>query len=148
MFILLMVVCLGLWNGQQIRDVEWDRGIEMNNQELIDQVSQLRSETIEEHSADSENMVDEPKPVPSPSPSDKLKQKREIIIFMGVSCPPCDRWKQCEMQRFRDAGWEVAICDPDQHSHPRTPTFSITADGKTVERVGYFTFEQLAEVWK
>ena len=139
MFIVLIVVCIGLWNGQQIRDFDWDRGIgseiPMNDQALIDQVAS----------------VDDPKPVPvpvpDPSPSDKPAAK-EIIIHMGVNCPPCEKWKRCELSRFQEAGWKVAICDPSQHSYSRTPTFSITIDGKKIEKTGYIQFEEIDEVVK
>lgn len=137
MFIVLIVVCIALWNGQQIQEFDWDRGIEssitMNDQALIDQVAS----------------VDDPKPIPipDPSPSDKPAAK-EIIIHVGLSCPPCDRWKRCEMSRFQEAGWKVAICDPSQHSYSRTPTFSITIDGKKIEKTGYISFDEIDEVVK
>lgn len=135
MFIVLIVVCIGLWNGQQIQEFDWDQGIEssitMNDQALIDQVAS----------------VDDHKPVPDPSPSDKPAAK-EIIIHMGVNCPPCDKWKRCEMSRFQEAGWKVAICDPSQHSYSRTPTFSITIDGKQIERTGYISFDEIEGVVK
>lgn len=79
---------------------------------------------------------------PAPSPSDK-KPKNEILVFVSANCPPCDRWKRCEMQRFMDAGWSVGIVE--QHSYGLTPTFEITSGETTVTRSGYTTLEQAAE---
>jgi len=80
-----------------------------------------------------------------PSPSDKLheKTKREVLVFVSKNCPPCDRWKRCEMQRFMDAGWSVGIVD--QHSYGLTPTFEIESGEKKVTLKGYTTLEQAAE---
>lgn len=81
---------------------------------------------------------DEPKPVPTPSPSDK-KPKIEILVFVSKNCPPCERWKRCEMQKFLDADWSVGIIE--EHPFPVTPRFEITKDGKPIEKVGYLSFE-------
>jgi len=82
---------------------------------------------------------------PQPSPSDKPheKTKREILVFVSANCPPCDRWKRCEMQRFMDAGWSVGIVE--QHSYGLTPTFEIESGGKKVTIKGYTTLEQAGE---
>ena len=77
-------------------------------------------------------------PKPATSPSDK-KPKIEILVFVSKNCPPCERWKRCEMQKFLDAGWSVGIVD--DHPFPVTPRFEITKDGKPIEKVGYLTFE-------
>jgi hypothetical protein len=60
---------------------------------------------------------------PQPSPSDRPheKIKREILIFVSANCPPCEKWKRCEMNRFLDAGWAVGIVEV--HSYGITPTF-------------------------
>ena len=139
-FILLLLVCASLWVNQptlpSVESTPSPNG-------LIDEVASV-GDTLN-HSPDVGEMVDEPKPVPSPS--DK-PSKPEIIIFTSKSCPPCERWKKCEMQKFLDAHWKVVIVDEKDHSHSRTPTFLIAKDGRTVEKVGYFTFEQLQEVLK
>lgn len=82
---------------------------------------------------------------PQPSPSDRPheKTKREVLIFVSKNCPPCDKWKQCEMQRFMDAGWSVGIVE--QHSYGLTPTFEIESGDKKVTLKGYTTLEQAAE---
>jgi hypothetical protein len=81
---------------------------------------------------------------PQPSPSDKHeKTKREILIFVSANCPPCDRWKRCEMQRFMDAGWAVGIVEV--HSYGLTPTFEIESGEKKVTLKGYTTLEQASE---
>jgi hypothetical protein len=87
-------------------------------------------------------------PDPQPSPSDKHEAtKREILVFLAPKdqkCEPCDRWKRCEMQRFMDAKWEVAIFD-EPHSYGRTPTFEIKSGDKKATLTGYTTLEQASE---
>lgn len=137
-FILLLLVCASLWVNQptlpSVESTPSPNG-------LIDEVASV-GDTLN-HSPDVGEMVDEPKPVPSPS--DK-PSKPEIIIFTSASCPPCERWKRCEAPKFESNGWKVAYCE--EHNYGLTPTFLITRDGRTIERVGYFTFEQLQEVLK
>jgi len=85
---------------------------------------------------------------PQPSPSDRHEKiKRKILVFLAPKdqkCEPCDRWKRCEMQRFMDADWDVAIFD-GAHSYGRTPTFEIESNDKKATRTGYTTLEQAAE---
>ena len=139
-FILLLLVCASLWvNQPTLPSVE----LTPSPNGLIDEVASV--EHTMNHSLGVGEVVDEPKPVPSPS--DK-PSKPEIIIFTSKSCPPCERWKRCEMQKFLDTGWKVVIVDEKDHSHPRTPTFLITKDGRAIEKVGFFAFEQLQEVLK
>jgi len=90
----------------------------------------------------------DPMPSPQPSPSDKPHEavKRKILVFLapkGQKCPPCEQWKACEMKRFMDSNWDVAIFD-EPHSYP-TPTFEIESDGKKATIKGYTTLEQAAE---
>jgi hypothetical protein len=104
----------------------------------------LARSLAENHIADANKMVD-----PQPSPSDKPHEavKREILVFLAPKdqkCEPCDRWKRCEMQRFMDAKWEVAIFD-EPHSYGRTPTFEIKSGDKKATLTGYTTLEQAAE---
>ena len=80
-----------------------------------------------------------------PSPSDK-PAKPEILIFVSKTCPPCEKWKRCEMQKFLDAGWSVGIIEV--HRYPITPRYEINANGKQVDHVGYLTFEQAKELAK
>jgi hypothetical protein len=83
-------------------------------------------------------------PDPTPSPSDRHeKTKREILIFVSKNCPPCEKWKRCEMQRFMDAGWAVGIVEA--HSYGLTPTFEIESGDKKATIKGYTTLEQAAE---
>jgi hypothetical protein len=95
------------------------------------------------HIVDANKKVD-----PMPSPSDKHEAtKREILVFLAPKdqkCEPCDRWKRCEMQRFMDAKWEVAIFD-EPHSYGRTPTFELKSGDKKATLTGYTTLEQAAE---
>ena len=87
----------------------------------------------------------DPQPSPQPSPSDKPheKTKREVLIFVSKNCPPCEKWKRCEMQRFMDAGWAVGIVEV--HSYGLTPTFEIESGEKKATIKGYTTLEQAAE---
>jgi hypothetical protein len=93
-----------------------------------------------DHIADANKMVD-----PQPSPSDKPheKAKREVLIFVSRDCPPCEKWKRCEMNRFLDAGWAVGIVEV--HSYGLTPTFEIESGDKKVTIKGYTTLEQASE---
>jgi hypothetical protein len=102
------------------------------------------SALIEEVATVKESFTVEPVD-PQPSPSDKPheKTKREILIFVSANCPPCEKWKRCEMQRFMDAGWSVGIVEV--HSYGLTPTFEIESDGKKATIKGYTTLEQAAE---
>jgi hypothetical protein len=95
---------------------------------------------IPDHIVDANKMAD-----PQPSPSDKPheKTKREILVFVSANCPPCEKWKRCEMQRFMDAGWAVGIVEV--HSYGLTPTFEIESGDKKATRTGYTTLEQAAE---
>ena len=137
-FILLLLVCASLCVNQptlpSIESAPSPNG-------LIDEVASV--EHTMNHSLDVGERVDEPKPVPSPS--DK-PSKPEIIIFTSKSCPPCERWKRCEAPKFEANGWKVAYCE--EHTYGLTPTFLITKDGRTIEKVGFFAFEQLQEVLK
>jgi hypothetical protein len=87
----------------------------------------------------------DPQPSPMPSPSDKPheKTKREVLIFVSKNCPPCEKWKRCEMNRFLDAGWSVGIVEV--HSYGLTPTFEIESGDKKATIKGYTTLEQAAE---
>jgi hypothetical protein len=86
-----------------------------------------------------------PQPIPQPSPSDKPheKTKREVLIFVSKNCPPCEKWKRCEMNRFLDAGWSVGIVEV--HSYGLTPTFEIESGEKKATIKGYTTLEQASE---
>ena len=85
----------------------------------------------------------EPDPQPSPSDKPHEKTKREILIFVSKNCPPCEKWKRCEMNRFLDAGWSVGIVEV--HSYGLTPTFEIESGDKKATIKGYTTLEQAAE---
>jgi hypothetical protein len=81
--------------------------------------------------------VDDPKPIPSPS--DK-PLKLEVLVFVSKNCPPCEKWKRCEMQKFLDAGWQVGIVE--DHPFPVTPRFEVSKGSERKDHVGYLTFEQ------
>jgi hypothetical protein len=81
--------------------------------------------------------IEDPKPIPSPS--DK-PLKIEILVFVSKNCPPCEKWKRCEMQKFLDAGWSVGIVE--DHPFPVTPRFEVSKGSDRKDHVGYLTFEQ------
>ena len=130
----LIGFCVLLWFfGQPAPKAQPD--IPTSSTELMAQI-----ENVQDNFADA-NKIEPPAPSPSDKPHEKIK--REILIFVSANCPPCDRWKRCEMQRFMDAGWSVGIVE--QHSYGLTPTFEITSGETTVTRSGYTTLEQAAE---
>ena len=100
----------------------------------------LARSLAENHIPDATKMID-----PQPSPSDKPheKTKREVLIFVSKNCPPCEKWKRCEMNRFLDAGWAVGIVEV--HSYGLTPTFEIESGDKKATIKGYTTLEQALE---
>ena len=111
---------------------------------LIEQVATVKeSFTVENEPTVKQSSTVQPVD-PQPSPSDKHeKTKREILVFVSANCPPCEKWKRCEMNRFLDAGWAVGIVD--QHSYGLTPTFEIESGEKKATIKGYTTLEQAAE---
>jgi hypothetical protein len=105
----------------------------------------LDSASLIEEVAKVEFIATPKEPDPQPSPSDKPheKTKREVLIFVSANCPPCEKWKRCEMQRFMDAGWSVGIVEV--HSYGLTPTFEIESGDKKATLKGYTTLEQAGE---
>jgi hypothetical protein len=104
----------------------------------------LDSKPLIEEVAKVEFIAPPKEPDPQPSPSDKHeKTKREILIFVSANCPPCEKWKRCEMNRFLDAGWSVGIVEV--HSYGITPTFEIESGDKKATLKGYTTLEQAGE---
>jgi hypothetical protein len=114
----------------------------MDSTPLIDEVATVKeSFTVQpNHIADASKKVD---PMPSPSDKPHEKTKREVLIFVSKNCPPCEKWKRCEMQRFMDAGWAVGIVEV--HSYGITPTFEIESGEKKATIKGYTTLEQASE---
>ena len=97
------------------------------SKDLIEQVASVKESM--------EVAVDEP----------KQDAKPEILMFVGRNCPPCEKWKRAEMQKFIDAGWSVGIVEV--HRFTITPTFEITGK-ETVTHQGYLTFKQAGEMLK
>jgi hypothetical protein len=102
--------------------------------DLIQQVATVRESLTVQPQA-----IEDPKPVPSPSDKHE-KTKREILIFVSANCPPCEKWKRCEMQKFLDAGWQVGIVE--DHPFPVTPRFEVSKGSERKDHVGYLSFEQ------
>jgi hypothetical protein len=115
---------------------------DLPNPALIEEVATVKeSFTVQpDHIVDASKMVD---PIPSPSDKPHEKTKREVLIFVSANCPPCEKWKRCEMNRFLDAGWSVGIVEV--HSYGLTPTFEIECGDKKSTIKGYTTLEQAAE---
>jgi hypothetical protein len=131
----LVVFCLFWWAFQEKPDpTQCDLP---DSSALIEEVAQVEFVAPQKEP--------DPQPAPQPSPSDKPheKTKREILIFVSANCPPCEKWKRCEMNRFLDAGWAVGIVEV--HSYGLTPTFEIECGDKKATIKGYTTLEQAAE---
>jgi hypothetical protein len=131
----LIGFCLFVWLfGSNPKPDPTQCDIPTSSTELMAQV-----QSVQEHIPDVTKKID-----PTPSPSDRHeKNKREVLVFVSSNCPPCERWKRCEMQKFMDAGWSVGIVE--QHSYGLTPTFEIESGGKKATIKGYTTLEQAAE---
>ena len=144
---ILLIIALGLLYWASIPTVAPDP----TQCDLLDTAS-----LIEELATVKDSLTVQPEPTvkqslpvqpidPMPSPSDKPheKTKREILVFVSNNCPPCEKWKRCEMNRFLDAGWAVGIVEI--HSYGLTPTFEIESGDKKATRTGYTTLEQAGE---
>jgi hypothetical protein len=100
--------------------------------DLVEQVATVRDSLTVQPAP-----IEDPKPIPSPS--DK-PLKLEVLVFVSKNCPPCEKWKRCEMQKFLDAGWQVGIVE--DHPFPVTPRFEVSKGSERKDHVGYLTFEQ------
>jgi hypothetical protein len=131
----LIGFCLFVWLfGSSAKPDPTQCDIPTSSTELIAQV-----QSVQNHIADANKTIDS-----TPSPSDRHEKiKREVLVFVSSNCPPCERWKRCEMQRFMDAGWSVGIVE--NHSYGLTPTFELESGGKKATIKGYTTLEQAAE---
>ena len=125
-----IMLCLFGWvfNGYKPDPTQCD----IPSSDLIQQVA-----TVRESLTVQPVPVDDPKPIPSPS--DK-PTKIEILVFVSKNCPPCEKWKRCEMQKFLDAGLSVGIIE--DHPFPVTPRFEVSKGADRKDHVGYLTFEQ------
>jgi hypothetical protein len=140
---ILLILALGLLYWASIPSVSDPTQCDLlDTAPLIEELATVKeSFTVQpDHTVDVNKMVD-----PQPSPSDKPheKTKREVLIFVSANCPPCEKWKRCEMQRFLDAGWSVGIVEV--HSYGITPTFEIESGEKKATIKGYTTLEQAGE---
>jgi hypothetical protein len=140
---ILLLAALGLLYWASIPSVPDPTQCDlMDSTPLIEEVATVKeSFTVQpNHIADASKKVD---PMPSPSDKPHEKTKREVLIFVSKNCPPCEKWKRCEMQRFMDAGWAVGIVEV--HSYGLTPTFEIESGDKKATIKGYTTLEQASE---
>ena len=142
--LLLLVLGLLYWASIPVDAPDPTQCDLMDTAPLIEEVATVKeSFTVQpNHIADASKKVD---PMPSPSVKHE-KTKREILIFVSANCPPCEKWKRCEMQRFMDAGWAVGIVEV--HSYGLTPTFEIESGEKKATIKGYTTLEQAAEAMR
>lgn len=141
----LIGCCLFFWLfGSSPKPDPTQCDIPTSSSELIAAVDSMRTPT-KTHKSSDVHETDFASIQPSPSDRAHEKIKREILVFVSKNCPPCERWKREQMQRFLDAGWSVGIVEAGQHSKPITPSYELSQDGKTVESVGYMTLEQAAE---
>jgi hypothetical protein len=143
---ILLLIALGLlyWASLPVDAPDPTQCDLMDTAPLIEEVATVKESFAVQpnHIADASKKVD---PMPSPSVKHE-KTKREILIFVSANCPPCEKWKRCEMQRFMDAGWAVGIVEV--HSYGLTPTFEIESGEKKATIKGYTTLEQAAEAMR
>jgi hypothetical protein len=139
--LLLLVLGLLYWASIPVDAPDPTQCDLMDTAPLIEEVATVKESFAVQpnHIADASKKVD---PMPSPSVKHE-KTKREILIFVSANCPPCEKWKRCEMQRFMDAGWAVGIVEV--HSYGLTPTFEIESGDKKATIKGYTTLEQASE---
>jgi hypothetical protein len=142
--LLLLVLGLLYWASIPVDAPDPTQCDLMDTAPLIEEVATVKESFAVQpnHIADASKKVD---PMPSPSVKHE-KTKREILIFVSANCPPCEKWKRCEMQRFMDAGWAVGIVEV--HSYGLTPTFEIESGEKKATIKGYTTLEQAAEAMR
>jgi hypothetical protein len=142
---LLVIAGLFWWMAPAVKHNPTQCDITPDSSALIEELATVQKSWIvqPDHIPDGTKMIE-----PQPSPSDKPheKQKRELLIFVSKNCPPCERWKRCEMQKFMDSGWTVGIVEV--HSYGLTPTFEIEANGKNQTLKGYASFEQIVEAMR
>jgi len=82
----------------------------------------------------------EPKPEPAPQPKPEPKSLGKIVMYTSDYCIWCVRWKMDELQKVRDAGWEVVEVESTSGTVPR---FDVTANGKTIKHTGYMSMSAL-----
>jgi hypothetical protein len=140
--LLLLVLGLLYWASIPVDAPDPTQCDLMDTAPLIEEVATVKESFAVQpnHIADASKKVD---PMPSPSDKPHEKTKREVLIFVSKNCPPCEKWKRCEMQRFMDAGWAVGIVEV--HSYGLTPTFEIESGDKKATIKGYTTLEQASE---
>ena len=148
---ILLLIALGLlyWASIPVDAPDPTQCDLLDTKPLIEEVANVK----ETFTVQPQSTVKQSLPVqltdPQPSPSDKPHEavKREILVFLAPKdqkCEPCDRWKRCEMERFMNAKWEVAIFD-GPHNYGRTPAFELRSGDKKATLTGYTTLEQAAE---
>jgi hypothetical protein len=139
---LLIIVGLFWWMAPAVKPDPTQCDIPTDSSALIEQVASVNdSLTVQPDLVPKATEMVDPKPSPSDKPHKKTK--REVLIFVSKNCPPCERWKRCEMQKFLDAGWSVGIVEV--HSYGLTPTFEIESGDEKVTIKGYTTLEQALE---
>lgn len=143
---ILLILALGLLYWASIPSVPDPTQCDlMNTLPLIEKLATVKeSLTVQPEPTVEQSLPVQPiDPMPSPSDKPHEKTKREVLIFVSRNCPPCEKWKRCEMNRFLDAGWAVGIVEV--HSYGLTPTFEIQSGDNKATRTGYTTLEQAAE---
>lgn len=82
----------------------------------------------------------EPEPEPAPQPKPEPKAIGKIVMYTSGGCIWCIRWEQNELQKVKDAGWEVVEVESTSGTVPR---FDVTANGKTIKHTGYMSMSAL-----
>ena len=82
----------------------------------------------------------EPKPEPRPQPKPEPKPAGKIVMYTSDYCVWCVRWKSDELQKVKDAGWEVV--EIESASGP-VPRFEVSSNNKTIKHTGYMSMAAL-----
>lgn len=82
----------------------------------------------------------EPIPEPAPEPKPEPKPSGKIVMYTSDGCIWCVRWEQNELQKVKDAGWDIDIIKTSTGTVPR---FDVSANGKTIKHTGYMSMSTL-----
>lgn len=87
-------------------------------------------------------VIEEPKvePQPKPDPKPEPKPSGKIVMYTSDGCAWCIRWEQNELQKVKDAGWNVDVIKTSTGPWPR---FDVSANGKTIKHTGYMNMAAL-----
>jgi len=114
--------------------------------EMVDQrIDQLdkRIDSAKQCNCDQNKPTTIEKPLPVKT-EDKRLAPSKIRFFTRDGCPPCKQWESSEMNKLKNAGWDVSEIYAEDGP---TPRFEITYRGSpTRKHVGYLTMQTLRKI--